>query len=244
MKDTFHNNTFPKASDVILVWGSKSKEHIVKNVLDEKKIFEIGSTFFDPIFNHKIKPAGFQDYILLATDPHAFMHPHELTVEFMESYELLIKKVYEIASKHNKRLVIKPHPQKSANEEDIAKQIDPTIMVIKSGDILPLIKSSSLVIVTDISTVILEAQAMKKPVVSIFLRDYCGTTEPFKSNLCSRVNIDELDEWITNVINSNDFQNQVILKGTMFVDSSLVNQGTASESLLKFLECLNDKTRI
>ena len=236
MKDTFHNDTFPKASDTILVWGSKSKEHIVKNVLDEKKIFEIGSTFFDPIFNHKIKPAGFQDYILLATDPHAFMHPHELTVEFMESYELLIKKVYEIASKHNKRLVIKLHPQKSANEEDIAKQIDPTIMVIKSGDILPLIKSSSLVIVTDISTVILEAQAMKKPVVSIFLRDYCGTTEPFKSNLCSRVNIDELDEWITNVINSNDFQNQVILKGTMFVDLSLVNQGTASESILKFLE--------
>ena len=39
----------------------------------------------------------------------------------METYELLIKKVYEIASKHNKRLVIKPHPQKSANEEEIAK---------------------------------------------------------------------------------------------------------------------------
>lgn len=244
MKDTFDNNTFPKASDIILVWGSKSKEHMVKNVLDGKKIFEIGSTFFDPIFNHRIKPARFQDYILLATDPHAFMHPHELTVEFMETYELLIKKVYEIASKHNKRLVIKPHPQKSANEEEIAKQIDPTIMVIKSGDILPLIKSSSLVIVTDISTVILEAQAMKKPVISIFLRDYCGTTEPFKSNLCSRVNVDKLDEWITNVLNSNDFQNQVILKGTMFVDLSLVNQGTASESLLKFLECLNDKTRI
>ena len=234
----------PKAFDMILVWGSTYKEYLVKHGLDENKIFEIGSTFFDPIFNNAIKPALFQDYILLATDPYALMYPHELTVEFMETYESIIKKVYEIASKHNKRLVIKTHPQKSANEEEIARQLDPTITVIKSGNILPLIKSSSLVIVTDMSTVILEAQAMKKPVVSILLRDYYGTPEPFESNFCQRINISELDKWITNVINSNDFRNQVVLQGSRFVDLYLANQGTASKSLLKFLEGLNDKTRI
>ena len=234
----------PKISDIMLVWGPTSKRCLVEHGLDEKKIVEIGSTFFDQIFNNIVKPAFFQDYVLLATDPYSLMTPHELTVEFMETYEMIIKKVHEIASKQNKRLVIKPHPQKSANEEEIAKQIDPTIIVIKSGDILPLIKSSSLVIVTDMSTVILDAQAMKKPVVSILLRDYCGTPEPFKSNLCERVNINELDKWVTNVMNSNDLRNQIVLKGTMFVDLYLVNQGTASESLLKFLESLNDKTRI
>lgn len=234
----------PKVFDMILVWGSIYKEYLVKHRLDENKIFEIGSTFFDPIFNNTIKPVPFQDYILLATDPYALMYPHELTVEFMETYESIIKKVYEIALKHNKRLVIKTHPQKSANEEEIARQLDPTITVIKSGDILPLIKSSLLVIVTDMSTVILEAQAMKKPVVSILLRDYYGTPEPFESNFCQRINISELDKWITNVINSNDFRNQVVLQGTRFVDLYLANQGTASESLLKFLESLNDKTRI
>lgn len=242
-KNKFHR-VIPETSDIVLVWGSKFKEYLVKNGLDENKIFEVGSTFFDPIFNNAIKPALSDDYVLLATDPYAFMYPHELTVEFMETYELMIKKVYEIASKNNKKLVIKTHPQKNANEEEIAKQIDPTILVIKSGDILPLIQSSSLVIVTDMSTVILEAQAMKKPVISVFLRDYYGTPEPFKSNLCQRVNISELDEWITNVINSNDFKNQAILNGTRFVDSYLVNQGTASESLLKFLDSLNDKTKI
>ena len=117
-------------------------------------------------------------------------------------------------------------------------------MVIKSGSIIPLIKSSSLVIVTDMSTVILEAQAMKKPTVSVLLRDYYGTPEPFKSNLCQRININELDEWVTNIINSNDFRNQVVSQGTRFVDLYLTNQGTASESLLKFLESLNDKNRI
>jgi hypothetical protein len=234
----------PKAFDMMLVWGSTYKEYLVKHGLDENKIFETGSTFFDPIFNNTIKPVHFQDYILLATDPYALMYPHELTVEFLETYELIIKKVYEIASKHNKKLVIKTHPQKSSHEEEIARQIDPTIMVIKSGSILPLIKSSSLVIVTDMSTVILEAQAMKKPVVSILLRDYYGTPEPFESNFCQRININELDEWVTNVINSNDFRNQVVLQGTRFVDLYLANQGTASESLLKFLERLNDKTRI
>ncbi|MBI4131936.1 MAG: UDP-N-acetylglucosamine 2-epimerase [Nitrosarchaeum sp.] len=242
-KNIFHG-LVPKASDMMLVWGPKFKEYLIKNGLDENKIFEIGSTFFDPIFNNAVKPALSQDYVLLAADPYAFMYPHELTVEFMETYELMIKKIYEVASKQNKRLVIKTHPQKNANEEEIAKQIDPTIIVIKSGDIRPLIKSSSLVIVTDMSTVILEAQAMKKPVVSVFLRDYYGTPEPFKSNLCQRVNINDLDEWITNVINSNDFQNQVVSKGTRFVDSYLVNQGTTSESLLKFLESLHDKTKI
>ncbi|EGP92881.1 UDP-N-acetylglucosamine 2-epimerase [Nitrosarchaeum koreense] len=239
-KNKFYG-VIPKTSDIILVWGPKFKEYLVENGLDKNKISEIGSTFFDPIFNNMIKPAIFQDSILLATDPYAFMYPHELTTEFMETYESMIKKVYEIASKQNKRLVIKTHPQKSTNEEEIAKQIDPTITVIKSGDIRPLIKSSSLVIVTDMSTVILEAQAMKKPVISVFLRDYYGTPEPFKSNLCQRININDLDEWVTNVINSNDFQNQVILKGTEFVDSYLVNQGTSSESLLKFLESMNNK---
>lgn len=242
-KNKFHG-IIPKTSDMILVWGPKFKEYLVENGLEQNKIFEIGSTFFDPIFNNAIKPALSQDYVLLAIDPYALMYPHELTVEFMETYELMIKKVHEIASKNNKKLVIKTHPQKNANEEEITKQIDPTILVIKSGDILPLIKSSSLVIVTDMSTVILEAQAMKKPVVSVSLRDYYGTPEPFKSNLCQRVNISELDEWVTNVINFNDFKNQVVLNGTRFVDSYLVNQGTASESLLKFLDSLNDKTKI
>jgi hypothetical protein len=242
-KNKFHG-IIPKTSDMILVWGPKFKEYLIKNGLDKNKIFEIGSTFFDPVFNNMIESATLQDYILLAADPYAFMYPHELTAEFMETYESMIKKVYEIASKQNKRLVIKTHPQKNTDEEEIAKQIDPTIMVIKSGDIRPLIKSSSLVIVTDVSTVILEAQAMKKPVISVFLRDYYGTPEPFKSNLCQRVNINDLDEWITNVMTYDDFKNQVILKGTEFVDSYLVNQGTASESFLKFLENLNDKTRI
>lgn len=242
-KNKFHG-VIPKTSDMILVWGPKFKEYLIENGLDKNKIFEIGSTFFDPVFNNIIEPATLQDYVLLAADPYAFMYPHELTAEFMETYESMIKKVYEIASKQNKRLVIKTHPQKNTNEEEIAKQIDPTIMVIKSGDIRPLIKSSSLVIVTDMSTVILEAQAMKKPVISVFLRDYYGTPEPFKSNFCQRVNVNDLDEWITNVMTYDDFKNQVILKGTEFVDSYLVNQGTASESFLKFLENLNDKTRI
>lgn len=231
----------PKASDIMLVWGSTYKGYLIKYGLDENKIFEIGSTFFDPIFNNMINPAPFQDYILLATDPYALMYPHELSVEFMEKYESVIKKVYEIASKHNKKLVIKSHPQKSIDEEEIARQIDPTIMVIKSGSIIPLIKSSSLVIVTDMSTVILEAQAMKKPTVSVLLRDYYGTPEPFQSNFCQRININELDEWVTNVINSNDFRNQVVLQGNRFVDLYLTNQGIASESLLKFLESLNNK---
>ena len=242
-KNKFHG-IIPKTSDMILTWGPKFKEYLVQNGLDENKVFEIGSTFFDSIFNNATKPAILQDYVLLAADPYALMYPHELTVEFLDTYELMIKKVYEIASKQNKRLVIKTHPQKSTNEEEIAKKIDPTILVIKSGDILPLIKSSSLVIVTDMSTVILEAQAMKKPIVSVLLRDYYGTPEPFKSNLCQRVNINELDDWVTNVINSNDFQNQVVLQGTKFVDLYLVNQGTASESLLKFLESVNNTTKI
>ncbi len=234
----------PKYSDINLVWGSISKNCMVKYGLDNHNVFEIGSLFFDPIFNNVIKSNKFENYILLATDPHALMSPHELTVEFMETYEMIIKKVYEIASKQNKKLVIKPHPQKSGNEEEIVKQIDSTITVIKSGDILPLIKSSSLVLVIDMSTVILEAQAMKKPVASIFLRDYSGMPESFKSNSCERINVNKLDEWIINIINSNNFRSEVILNGTKFIDSYFVNQGNATKSILKFLENLNNKTEI
>ncbi len=230
----------PKLSDIHSVWGTISKECMVKSGLNKNSIFEIGNPFSDPIFNNIIKPAVYENYILFATDPFALMNSHELTVEFMETYALIIKKVYEISFKHNMKLIIKPHPQKNSNEEEIIKQIDPTIIIIKSGDILPLIKSSSLVLVTDISTVLLETQSMKKPVTSIILRDYYGIPESFKSNPCERINIDELDKWVTKILTSNDFKNNVILQQTRFIDSYFANQGKASKSLLKFLEKKND----
>ena len=63
--------------------------------------------------------------------------------------------------------MIRPHPLKDIGEKELAQKLDPEIKVVVGGSILPLIKSSSLVVVTNNSSVILEALALKKPVISI-----------------------------------------------------------------------------
>ena len=56
---------------------------------------------------------------------------------------------------------------------------------IKTGDIIPLIKNCELLITFDLSTTILEAQILKKPVLSISLRDYgFGKSKIFLRDTC------------------------------------------------------------
>ena len=233
------NNSFykfpPKNFDFLLVWGEIYRNYLIKYGVDAKKIHISGSVFFENIFNNKISNFSQKNFILLATDPFALMQPHELTNDFAEKYANVIKTVYQIAKKNKKSLIIKTHPQKNSIETFVAKKIDPSITVITSGDILPLIKSSDLVIVTDMSTVILESQALKKPVVSIKLRNNYGEPEPFKSKFCKQLELNQLEKWVDRLFESEDFMNNIILRGNEFVKLYTNNIPNASKKILDFL---------
>ena len=66
-----------------------------------------------------------------------------------------------------KKIVVDNDPNSTL--EDRIKKIDPTIKVIKNGEIIPLINSSSFMISlgTSLSNVILDAHILQKPVIKI-----------------------------------------------------------------------------
>ena len=155
----------------------------------------------------------------------------------MKKYEMIINSVYNTVMKHNKRLMIRPHPLKDIGESEIAKKLDPKIKVVLGGSILPLIKSSSLVVVTDVSSVMIEAMALNKPVISLrvnpdFDDEFCNP------NACLRTNIEDFEINLSKILGNQQFRNSLLKKQKIFLDENVANQGSASINLIKFLDNL------
>ena len=91
---------------------------------------------------------------------------------------------------NNKKLIIKLHTYEDDNGEiEIAKEIDPTIQVIKSGEILPLINSSNFMISlgTSPSNVILDAHILKTPVIRIPFAEWNGPQDQLRESSCFNI---------------------------------------------------------
>ena len=220
-------------SDFFIAWGDIYKNYYLKNSVNPNKIEVLGASFFDSLFleaNHSKSC----DHILLASDPLAFNRLVDLTVFQKELYQNTIEQISKIISKQNKKLIIKTHPQKNQNEKEIVNKIDPKIDVFYSGDIHPLINSADLVIDTDMSTVILEAMILQKPVISIRMKDHYGVPEIF--NYCTQIPLDSLESWLMNFYRRPELKNELISKGNRFLELYFKNQGNASNEILKYLE--------
>ena len=116
---------------------------------------------------------------------------------------------------------------------------DPKIKVSLGGSILPLIKSSSLVVVTDVSSVIVEAMALNKPVIS--LRVNPDLDDEFSNpNACLRTNIEDFENNLSKILENEQFRNLLLKKQKIFLDENVANQGSASIELIKFLDNLKN----
>ena len=221
-----------------LVWGNKDLKSCIENGIPNNKIEVLGSTFYDKIFQNKIPSYTKSDNsVLFATDFKSLHTIESITVEWMKKYELIINSVHNATMKHDKKLVIRPHPQKDIGEKQIAKKLDPQIKVVQGGSILPLIKSSSLVVVTDVSSVMVEAMILNKPVISIRVNpDY---DDFFTGNpTCLRTDIEDFENNLSKILENEEFRNLLLKKQKIFLDENIVNQGSASINLIKFLDNL------
>jgi UDP-N-acetylglucosamine 2-epimerase len=230
---------FPLICDKFVVWGETLKQYANDRGISNDKIVVLGSPMHDDLFveNQKNNNSR-QGYVLLATSGPVNHLVNDMTVVTNERYEESIKKICQIVSKMNKRLVIKLHP--SSVEVDITKivkEVNSEIEIIKSGSIFPLIKECNVLIVTDISTVIVESQILKKPVISVSIKDYgFGMPSVFKTNSCITTNMDDFECILEKVLNDVEFRKNIVESGTKYVNSYFANQGIASEKLFSFLE--------
>ena len=226
---------YPTKSDKFLVWGKVSERDAITNGgIKQDDVIPIGSPRFDGLFNTNNSS---EDYVLFAvTGPRQSVR--DLKVKTYLNHERSVQEICKIVSKLGKKLIIKLHP--GPEEENISKviqKINPDFEVITTGDILPLIKSCSVMITTRLSTAIVEAQIIGKPViyVPIFDERY-GTPEIFKSNSCviSSINNFKLD--LEKVLNDTSFRHKTINSANDFLKNYLTNHNQASNELLKFLD--------
>jgi len=242
-KNFLHHEKFyrsiPINSNKCLVWGNADLKQLTENGILRDNIEVLGAPFYDKIFQNKIPSyQELDNFILFATDFKANHKLETITVQSMKKYEMIINSVYNSVMKHDKKLVIRPHPLKDVGEKELAKNLDPGIKVVIGGSILPLIKSSSLVVVTDNSSVILEALTLKKPVISIKMDKDLDDDEFCNSNACVRTSIQDFESNLSKILQDDHFRNLILQNGRTFLDENLANQGLASVKTIKFLDNL------
>jgi len=229
----------PIKSDYYLCWGRISGEYSKKMEIKSEKVHPIGSAVFDGVTFDEQKCSK-KDHVLLATGSPTKEHASDLTVEIIEKNMDAVKKICQVVTKYNKKLIIKTHP--SPDEFDpsfIAKQVNPEIKVIKEGKISPLIQSCDLLIINDLTSPILDAYILKKPVISLRVTDNgWGIPTAFKNNSCIVTDLEKFDDDLKNVLNNESVRNQLIINGTKSSKEYLSYQNNGSKELIKFLEKL------
>jgi len=228
----------PFDSDKILVWGDIMKKYTLECGIPSEKIEICGNPTYDKLFHEQLSSnQNINDYILVVTSSPQSNIISDLTINTRTKYENFIKTICTFAKNKNKNLIIKLNPfQEELNVYDIAKKIYPNVIVIKEGDIFSLIKKAELIIVTDMSTAILEAQMLQKPVFSVNVKGYeFGDSSIFHSDTCLVVELDALEKTLDGIMDNSELKNQMIKRGTEYIQKYLYNQGNSSEYILSFL---------
>ena len=227
----------PLKSDHYLCWGKITEEYSKSLGINIENIHSIGSPIFDKV-SFDERNSSKNDYVLLATSGPTKEDASDLTVEIIEKNISAIKNVCELVTKHNKKLIIKTHPTPDELDPSfISKQINSEIKVIKEGKISPLIQSCELLIVIDFSSVILDAHILRKPVISLSVKDNGWGIPPIlKNNSCLVSDIEKLSDDLKDVLNNKQIRNQLIKNGTKSSHEYLSYQNNGSKKLIRFLE--------
>ena len=219
-------------TDYQLVWGDIDYQYRKKLGFDPEKIIKIGSPAYDHFFDKKNSK---RDYVLLATSGPTTENIFDLTVESIAKNIETIKGISKIVTGLNQKLIIKIHPSPDEfDPTELIKSIDPNIQVIKTGDISEIIKNCSLMIVIDFSSVILDAYLLKKPIISIPVKNNgYGLPKAFVNNSCMIENLETLENSIDNLLKNDN--SELIKNATISGQNYMSNLGKASEQLLRFL---------
>jgi hypothetical protein len=228
----------PNLSDKFLVWGEVLKKYCIDCGLSPEKIVPIGNPAYDDFLLQLKNSIHNNSYILLTTSPLQLDTINDLTIKSHLQREEAIKKICHTITKLNKKLIIKLHP--SPDDVDITnfvEKINPEIIVIKSANVLELIKNCEIFITLNMSTTILEAQISNKPTISLFVTERgFGISKIFESNSCISVIDSDFEKIFSRLLNDESFKNNLIHNGTQFSQKYLSNQQSSSKHLLSFLE--------
>ena len=232
----------PNYADNFLAWGKLTQIDSERQGLSKEKIIPIGCPFFDSFSDDA---NSFNDsknlYILLASTPITLKNQtKELSIKTQIEYENTIKKICEITKKTNKKLLIKVHHGLPSNEKQIVEKIDSDIVVETTGSFYQYAKNCEVLICIDMTTGILEAMLLKKPVILVLINDKVSHPELFQNDYLIITTLPELENILERLSIDDSYRKSVIKHGDQFLDFYLNNIGSSSKSLLTFLDQINN----
>ena len=233
--DQFHRS-YPVYSDNFLVWDKLTEKTALTNGVDPKKIIPIGYTFFDKFFNDDENIDNLKnEYILLAITPTTNQNTsRELSLKLQLEYEDIIREICKITTKMNKKLMVKVH-HGAFFDKTIIKKINPNIIIKDKGDFYQYVQNCELLICIEMSTAIIDAMLLKKPIVSILIRDKDSKSKVFVNNYTIKSNILNIEKTLSNIFYDDAFKKSYIKKGENFLENYLLNPGNSTKKLLNFL---------
>lgn len=227
---------YPNNSDYAIVWGELMKNHLISLGYEKEKIKDLGCPVYDDMIQ---KSSQNSNTLLVATSPPMSDFAIDLSVATNLNYEKIIKDICIFSKENNFNLIFKLHPSLEDNIHDIIKQNNENAEIISSGNIIPLIEKSSLLITFDLSTTILESQLLSTPVFSISYRENNDLHSQIFGKTCPRVTHDDFENMVKKTIFDDEFRYKLIKNGTDYSNSYMSQKHNSAKSILAFLENIN-----
>ena len=229
---------YPTYCDNFLVWGKLTQIDSENHGVSGEKIVSIGSPFFDPLIDDTNSlQIPEKKYVLLATTPKTLKNQtRESSIKFQIEYNDMIEKISKITTKINKNLLIKIHHGSISHEKKIANKINSDIVVETTGSFYQYAKNCDVLICIDMSTAILEAMILKKPVILVLLNDKSSYPEIFQNDYLTITKISNLENILIKLFSDGEYKKFLVKNGEKFLNYYLDSIGSSSKKFLDFLE--------
>ena len=238
IKNISSQGVFLRDAKKLTVWGDIDRNlSINKAKISSSEIEIIGSPRYDNLFKSKLKNS---DYILLASsgDPQ-----HEeiegLRTNKIEKYLNDVFEISKIVSNMNEKLLIKLHPSSTQLMKifELAPKINQKITVIPNGEIIPLLSSAKLLICIGLSSALVEALILKKPVLFIPGMDYnWGNPSIVTEKGCFISDIDNLKNELKKILNDKKYVQEQQNLSQNYLSKLISFQGNGSQKFYEYLK--------
>ena len=238
------HGTLPLNNDKkIALWGPIMQKYAIDQKIEENNLIISGSPRHDSFF--KLKNNIFPDKgLILITlgqidKKNAGSQLTNTYIQYEKAITLICNTLKNIS---DRKKIIKLHPGdmiwKSVIVEPLIKKIDPQIQIIVDGNLPKIIQSSSLIITVGLTTVLLEANILEKPTLTI-LSDPQERLSASSSGNTMFFNANE-EERFKNTVNEILMKKEIskifVNNGNDFIKKYLANPGNASEYLANIID--------
>ena len=234
-------------TDKQIIWGEITKQYALSHNHSSNNVLIGGSPRHDKFFNLSSRKNKKTGKILLATTGTMYISADSCTTGSQTKYDEYFKEVYRIVkSLPEKKLVVKPHPGPLLTKyvENLVKEIDPSITVIRNTDLHELINECEVLITFNNSTTALEAISLNKPVISLQTESWANEDDIAQAGaVVSISNIKDCEKEIKKILFDTLFRKQQMDKGSNFLRKYMSNPGKASKSVAEIFKNFTETSK-